>query len=181
MKLVYVDGVEVQVVRRKVKNVTLRVSRTNGAVVLTLPMGFPAEEAERFLQSKASWVKTQRDAVLASPMRQAESATSDELRQWRAVVQAGTELLVEKWAPVIDAHPKTLAYRNMRSRWGSCTPDTGRVCINVRLALYPPRCLEYVVVHGLCHFHARNHGADFKALMDRYLPDWRETKKILDA
>ena len=44
-----------------------------------------------------------------------------------------------------------LAYRNMKSRWGSCQPSTGRICINVRLALYPPECLEYVVVHELCH------------------------------
>ena len=56
-----------------------------------------------------------------------------------------------------------LAYRNMTSRWGSCQPATGRICINVRLALYPPGCLEYVVVHELCHLLERGHGSRFKA------------------
>ena len=55
-----------------------------------------------------------------------------------------------------------LAYRNMTSRWGSCQPATGRICINVRLALYPPECLEYVVVHELCHLRERGHGQRFK-------------------
>ena len=54
----------------------------------------------------------------------------------------------------------------MTSRWGSCQPATGRICINVRLALYPPECLEYVVVHELCHLRERGHGPAFQALMD---------------
>ena len=37
----------------------------------------------------------------------------------------------------------------MTSRWGSCQPSTGRICINVRLALYPPECLEYVVTYDI--------------------------------
>ena len=50
----------------------------------------------------------------------------------------------------------------------------------VRLALYPPQCLEYVVVHELCHFFVRNHGPGFKMLMDTHLPNWRESKKLLE-
>ena len=67
-----------------------------------------------------------------------------------------------------------IAYRNMTSRWGSCQPSTGRICINVRLALYPPECLEYVVVHELCHLLERGHGPRFHALMDTFMPDWKE-------
>ena len=181
MTLVYVNGIEVQVVRRRVKNASLRINQTDGTVMLVVPPGTPRAAIDDFLQSKAAWIERHQQAVLDSPMHRAELADPAEVRQWRAVVQAGTELLVEKWAPIIGVRPKTLAYRNMRSRWGSCTPDTGRVCINVRLALYPPQCLEYVVVHELCHFLERNHGAGFKALMDRHLPNWRETKKLLDG
>ena len=181
MNLVYVNGVEVQVVHRRVKNISLRINHSDGLVMLVAPLRKPQREIEAFLQSKADWISSHRQAVLDSPMHRAEFADESEVRQWRAIVQAGTELLVEKWAPIIGVRPKTLAYRNMRSRWGSCTPDTGRVCINVRLALYPPRCLEYVVVHELCHFIVRNHGAGFKMLMDRYLPDWRESRKLLEG
>ena len=73
-----------------------------------------------------------------------------------------------------------LAYRNMTSRWGSCQPSTGRICINVRLALYPPECLEYVVVHELCHMLEPNHGAGFKALMTKVMPDWKQRERILN-
>ena len=56
---------------------------------------------------------------------------------------------------------------------------TGRICINVRLALYPPECLEYVVVHELCHLLERGHGSRFKALMDAFMPDWRDRRAKL--
>lgn len=181
MNYAYVNGIEVQVVRRKVKNMSLRINQSDGTVMLVVPARASMQQAEAFLQSKAGWIESHRQAILDSPMHHAENASPDEVRQWRAVVQAGTELLVEKWAPIMGVSPKTLAYRNMRSRWGSCTPDTGRVCINVRLALYPPQCLEYVVVHELCHFFVRNHGAGFKMLMDKYLPNWRESKKLLEG
>lgn len=181
MMLVDVNGVQVQVLRRDVKSLRLRVRESDGQVVATAPLGMPRADVEGFLNAHAAWIAGHREAAMRSPMHRAEYADAAEVAQWRALVQAGTELLVDKWAPVLGVRPRKLAYRNMRSRWGSCTPDTGRVCINVRLALYPPRCLEYVVVHELCHFHVRNHGPEFKALMDECLPNWRQTKKILDG
>lgn len=102
-----------------------------------------------------------------------------ELAEWRAVVEAFVPALVERWAPAIGVKPGKLAYRNMVSRWGSCNVRTGRICINVQLAAFPPECLEYVVVHELCHLVEANHGPRFKALLDAHLPRWREADAIL--
>ena len=68
----------------------------------------------------------------------------------------------------------------MKGGWGSCQPETGRVCINIRLALFPPECLEYVVVHELCHMLEPNHGAGFKTLMTKVMPDWKQRERILN-
>lgn len=67
----------------------------------------------------------------------------------------------------------------MVSRWGSCNVKTGRICINVQLAAQPPECLEYVVVHELCHLREANHGPRFHALLDAYLPHWRDAERKL--
>lgn len=179
MRTYDVDGVSVQVVRKRIKNMYLRVRPQDGQVVASVPLQIPWEQVEEFLQRKRAWIVQNHEKALQSPQRYAETADADERRAWRAVVQAGTEALVAKWEPILGVEVKMLAYRSMRSRWGSCQPDTGRVCINTRLALYPPRCLEYVVVHELCHFHEQNHGSRFKALLDRYLPDWRQADALL--
>jgi predicted metal-dependent hydrolase len=38
-----------------------------------------------------------------------------------------------------------------------------------------------VLVHELCHIIEANHGPRFKALMDLHCPDWRVSKRWLDA
>lgn len=119
------------------------------------------------------------ERVSATPMAQASQASKAEVAQWRAVVQACVPALVAAWEPIMGVKAGQLAYRNMTSRWGSCQPSTGRICINVRLALYPPECLEYVVVHELCHLLERGHGPRFHQLMDRFMPDWKQRRDKL--
>jgi hypothetical protein len=94
-------------------------------------------------------------------------------------VSACVPPLVEAWEPILGVHAQNLVYRNMKSRWGSCQPATGRICINTRLALYPPECLEYVVVHELCHLLVSGHGPEFHALMTSVMPDWKARRARL--
>lgn len=112
-------------------------------------------------------------------MARASQATPEEVAQWREVVSACVPALIAAWEPIMGVKAGKLAYRNMTSRWGSCQPSTGRICINVRLALYPPECLEYVVVHELCHLLERGHGPRFHQLMDTFMPDWKQRRAKL--
>jgi predicted metal-dependent hydrolase len=89
--------------------------------------------------------------------------------------------LVLKWQKVMSAPVKTLHFRKMSSRWGSCSPYNGRVCLNSELAKYPPEALEYVIVHELAHFFVSDHGPKFKALLNHYLPHWKTGKQLLDT
>lgn len=174
-----IDDLEVRVVRKKIKNVHLRVRPPEGRVEVSANSWVSSAEIAAFVRARRGWIEEQRARLAASPMAQAASATPEEVAEWRAVVEATVQVLVEKWAPVMGVRPTKLAFRNMSSRWGSCQPATGRVCLNVRLALFPPECLEYVVVHELCHLIERGHGAKFYAAMDRFLPDWRQRRAKL--
>ncbi len=111
----------------------------------------------------------------------AEYASEEEKREWKQLISAFVPPLIEKWEPVLGVRVGKLAYRNMKSRWGSCTPSTGRICINTRLALYPPECLEYVVVHELCHLRVGGHNKQFWALVESCLPNYKQAKKLLRA
>lgn len=61
----------------------------------------------------------------------------------------------------------------MKTRWGSCNVRDRRVWLNLELAKKPPRCLEYVLVHEMVHLLERRHNHRFRALMDRFVPQWR--------
>ncbi len=178
-KTVVVDGLSVLVARKRIKNLNMRVKAPDGHVEVSAPPRVSEERIAAFVREKRAWIERRRTEIAASPAKRAAEALPEEVAQWRAVVEALVPVLVGKWEPVMGVRAGKLAYRNMTSRWGSCQPSTGRICINVRLALYPPECLEYVVVHELCHLIERGHGPKFQAAMTRFLPDWKQRRAKL--
>ena len=75
--------------------------------------------------------------------------------------------------------PPPLQIRRMERRWGSYTPS-GRILLNPHLVLAPTACIDYVVVHELCHLRHPHHGREFYDLLDRVMPDWEERKARLE-
>ena len=74
----------------------------------------------------------------------------------------------------------TLRIRDMETRWGSCLAKKGIVTLNKRLLEAPRNCIEYVVMHELCHFMHPNYSKYFYAFLSMLMPDWKERKQFLD-
>ena len=176
---VSIDDILVRITYKRVKNITLRVKPPDGNVEVSAPHHAMPAEIAALVRERRAWIERARARMAASPSACAENASPGEIAQWRALVEACVPLLVKKWEPVLGVKAGKLAYRNMKSRWGSCQPATGRICINTRLALYPPECLEYVVVHELAHLIERGHGPRFKAILDSVMPDWKSRRDKL--
>ena len=72
-----------------------------------------------------------------------------------------------------------LRYRFMKKRWGSCSAR-GQITLNPHLIKSHPQCIDYVILHELCHLKELNHSPRFYALMDKYMPQWRDLKTQLN-
>ena len=69
----------------------------------------------------------------------------------------------------------------MKTLWGSCNAQAGRIWLNLELAKKPPACLAFVLVHEMIHFHERRHNDRFYALMDAAMPQWRTYRDELNS
>lgn len=99
-------------------------------------------------------------------------------RWYRQQITREVEALLAVWQPRMGAYSSSFGIKAMKTRWGSCNIRSKKIWLNLELVKKPVECLEYVVVHELTHLFERYHNERFYALMDEFLPDWRERKKL---
>ena len=91
-----------------------------------------------------------------------------------------------RWHPSPQRHPQVteapagIAFRvrRMRRRWGSCSAG-GALLFNTFLVCTPPECVDYVIVHELCHLRHMNHSRAFYGLLEELRPAWRSERARL--
>ena len=166
-----VGGVRVCVTKKRIKNLYLRIKE--GGVFVSAPQRCSEAEIRSFIESRSGWIE-KRLREPAAAMLPVSAEQKEELARQAAA-------LFEKWRVATGLQPREWRLRNMKTRWGSCSIQAGRIWLNTQLALKPERCVEYVIVHELMHLLERTHGPRFKALMSAYLPDWKQRRRELNA
>ena len=73
-----------------------------------------------------------------------------------------------------------LQIRRLQKRWGSLSPK-GTLTLNVDLIRAPKECIDYVVVHELCHLQYKYHDPAFYRCLEKMLPDWEKRKHKLEV
>lgn len=87
--------------------------------------------------------------------------------------------------PLIDkfkrhkVEPSSIVLRDMPTRWGSCTPK-GKIILNPELIKAPKGCIEYVIIHELCHLIHHDHTQRFMDLQTKEMKDWEKWKTKLE-
>ena len=89
--------------------------------------------------------------------------------------------MIAKWEPMMGVQVGRVFVQKMKTKWGSCNAGTRSIRLNTDLAKKPAQCLEYIVVHEMVNMLERHHDDRFTALMDEYLPHWRQFRKLLNT
>lgn len=197
---------DVEVVVRtssRARRLSLRVSRLDGRVTLTIPSHVPIETAHAFAMERAGWVQRQlRDVagpvavgdgtllpVEGVPKRVAlgRPAKSGEVAAKTAPALAGVLKArardrladaIDHYTAVIGRRATALTLRDTRSRWGSCS-SRGRLMFSWRLIMAPPDVLDYVAAHEVAHLKHMDHSPAFWGAVERLMPDYRDHRDWL--
>ncbi|MEY8338596.1 SprT family zinc-dependent metalloprotease [Lachnospiraceae bacterium 62-35] len=116
-------------------------------------------------------------------VRKESTAKQRELfvNEWyRILLKAEVGKYLPKWERITGLYASSWQSKYMTTKWGTCNTSTGKIWLNLQLAKKPIECLEYVILHELAHLKVKHHGVEFIAILDQYMPYWREYKKQLN-
>ena len=99
-------------------------------------------------------------------------------RWYRTQARAQIAPRLDHATSALGTRHTTLAIRNQRTRWGSCS-STGAMSFNWRLMLAPEPVLDYVVWHEACHLVVMDHSKRFWSLVERHVTGYREPRSWL--
>ena len=220
--------VDVEIYRKDIKNIHLRVYPPEGFVRVTVPFDMDRDAIRLFLVKKLSWIRKQQkefkkverqaprdflkreshyllgqryllDVVEGNEKQQviqkniktlelhirpdASHLKAEQLMDafYRNELKSIISVLIEKWEPILKVQVSDWQVKKMRTRWGTCNHEKGRILINLELAKKPPHCIEYILVHEMVHLLERTHNEHFIELMDSFLPNWRALKHELNS
>lgn len=100
---------------------------------------------------------------------------------WEYTVKLCTERVqraFDEYSPKLELYPKKITLRRMTSRWGSCSSN-GNISINTDVICFGQPCIDYVVIHELCHLKHMDHSADFWALVSQCCPEYKRLREIM--
>ena len=73
-----------------------------------------------------------------------------------------------------------LILKSFKKRWGGMSKD-GKLTLNKDLVRAPLECIDYVIIHELCHIEFPHHGSEFWSLLRQKLPNWKKQKNRLEV
>lgn len=169
-------SLEYRLIRSSRRSLAIEVTR-DGEVLVRAPYRMLLHTIEHFLLSHETWIadKLQHQKTLSEKYPELNS------EERAALIRAANEIIPAKvahYAACMGLSPLRVRITDAKKRFGSCSADNA-LCFAWRLMRYPEAAIDYVVVHELAHIVHKNHGPAFYALIERYLPDYRDRIRML--
>lgn len=145
-------------------------------IIVRAPESMSDKAIAEFVASYRSWIEKK----LPVAEKRAENNSNIDLKekQLRADAERVLPSLIEKYSHLTGLVPTSVRITSAKTRFGSCSGKNG-ICFSWRLMAYPAEAVEYVVLHEIAHIKHHNHGAGFYKLVEKYMPDYRERRKLL--
>ncbi len=100
---------------------------------------------------------------------------------YRVEIKDQVRSLMPAWEKKIGVKSRDWGIKKMKTKWGRCNIAEKRIWLNLELAKKPIECMEYILVHELVHLLERHHNERFKNYMDKFMPNWRERRDLLNS
>lgn len=166
-------------IRARRKTISLSLDKKTLTPVVRAPMRMPREAVDRFVEQHRDWIERQQQQMAEQLAQQQQNPMTPE--KIAILRQQAKDLLPDKvnaFAARMEVQPTGITITSATTRWGSCS-GKNRLSFPYRLMLLPEPLIDYIVVHELAHIREKNHSPRFYAVVEQYLPDYRQRQQEL--
>ena len=160
---------------RKARHLRLMIN-SRGELSATLPFFLGISILERFIKEKSDWIIKKRSEIAKNPSRLLWKGGK---RLYKKHKEEAKALVINK-LNYFNCHYRLkfsrLSIRNQKTRWGSCS-SKGNLNFNWRIVYLPEECVNYLIVHELCHLKEMSHSKRFWKLVEETIPNRKELRK----
>ena len=86
---------------------------------------------------------------------------------------------LDKYTKLLDKNISYYYIKKLSSAWGIYHRKENYISFNFDLIEKDIECIEYVVLHELCHIFYMNHQKEFWTLVEKYMTDYKVRRKKL--
>ena len=170
---------EIEKTKRKTYGITMK---PGGTVSVRIPMYGSISYARSMVESKKDWIYKNYIRLKDCPKVTSKKDKSEYEKRLEAPYRKAAADYIPKrvayFAELLDVTYGRISIRDQKTRWGSCS-SSGNLNFNYRLMLAPPKVLDYVVIHELCHRIEMNHSPKFWKCVESIMPEYRTQRQWL--
>jgi len=175
-KTIYIDGLKVEVTKKRIKRMNMRITEPKGRILISAPYIITDREIIAFVRSKRSWIDNSVERIRRRTAAHPAPADTAEKERRRADLKRRIAARLPEIERRTGLRANGWTVRDMHTRWGSCNTRTHHLNFSLMLATRSDTELDYVILHELVHTVVPGHGKDFYALMDRFMPGWKNIR-----
>ena len=156
---------------------TLSLSVKGGILTVRAPRRTPLNIVESFIKKHEEGIKDhlQREKERCEKF---DDFSEDDIKRLKRDAKKYLKDKTEHFANIMGIKYGRITITSAKTRFGSCS-SKGNISYSYRLMLYPEAAREYVVVHELSHVCEMNHSKRFYAIVERFMPDYKERRRLL--
>lgn len=153
--------------------------KIGGKIIVRAPQSTSRKKIEDFVKSHTNWISgVQARQTARATNEYHRTLSDDDILTLKSKAKKHIPPRVKYFSSIMRLFPSAVKISSAKTKFGSCSSKNS-LNFSYRLMLYPPDAIDYVIVHELAHIKHHNHSKDFYALIEKYLPDYKEREKLL--
>lgn len=171
-KIRYGKSVIVYSVIKSKRRKTSEIRVDGKGVEIRTPFTKKDSEIKQLVDDKKQWIikkKLEFSNKRANKTKKTKLLTEDYLQN-----------RTKKLAAKIGVNPTKIVVKKLKGRWGSSTKN-GVINLNIALTKAPPKVVDYIIIHELCHLKVREHSKKYWSLVSKFMPNYNHQKQWLDS